>query len=361
MLNGLKIFPELKVRTHKDFRYSIPSPYKDSKYDVKNFIDVTFGQISWITPVNTRLIIPNDFSTEYIVVKNGVRKTFFQPKIFSNTIYVFGGSTIFCAEVPDEYTVSSYLQKFVNDKFPNRYKVENFGASSVNSAQELERLRTINIQKGDIVVFYDGANDVLQSIYNDDPSGYIIGKNNNILKELNPLNKFIVYIHARYGQYSMFINYFLDPYKYNNTPLHLNNKAHIEQRENEMEKIFVSNVVLAQKYVIQREASFYHFLQPTIFSRNHLSVYENNLILNNHIIGTGIGASFKIAYPTLKKDVQNLNNDYGINTYDLTNIFDSREKGEEFFLDWVHVADKGNYYIAKSMYEKIYNHNGFEF
>jgi len=355
----LNFSSELKYDNHLDFRKSIPPPYTNSKYDVNEFLDATFGKITWYTPDNTLLVIPNDFENSYIKVKDGIRSTSFQPEVYLHTIYVLGGSTVFCAEVPDDYTMPSYLQKLINEKYKNKYRVVNLGASSVNITQEVERLKSISFQQNDIVIMFDGANDVLQSLYNDDPSGYIVGKNNNILKKLSPINKFIVFIYQRMEKYSAFVSHFLDPYRYNNTPLHLSDKTHMDLRKQEMEKIFVSNLILAQKYVEKQNAYFYHFLQPNLFSVNYFSIYEINLKENKYLVGAGIEEVFKFGYPVLESDVKQLKTKYAVNTYDLTKIFDNRDYGEELFLDWVHVADKGNIYIAKEIYEIIDKNNGF--
>ena len=106
-----------------------------------------------------------------------MRVTKFQPLQYKNTIHIFGGSTIFSGEVPDENTIPSFLQKKINDSNIS-YKVNNYGVSSVTAKHQFERLKNmVEIKKGDIVIFYDGANDVLQKIYLGNEEGWIVGGN----------------------------------------------------------------------------------------------------------------------------------------------------------------------------------------
>ena len=73
---------------------------------------------------------------------------------------MFGGSTTFGDGARDDYTVSSWLQKILDDT-PYCTEVTNFGQEGYVSSQELllllEQLRIKNTP--DLVVFYDGIND----------------------------------------------------------------------------------------------------------------------------------------------------------------------------------------------------------
>ena len=51
------------------------------------------------------------------------------------------------------------------------------GATSIHSAQQFGRLKAeINLSDGDVIIFYDGVNDVLQRIIYDNHEGYMIGE-----------------------------------------------------------------------------------------------------------------------------------------------------------------------------------------
>src|SRR5262245_55192645 len=62
--------------------------------------------------------------------KQGFRRTR-EPRITEKNplkVYVFGGSTTFGYGVPDEHTIPSYLQSYLEEKYPSRaIQVKNFG------------------------------------------------------------------------------------------------------------------------------------------------------------------------------------------------------------------------------------------
>ncbi|MBI2414880.1 hypothetical protein HYV31_03565 [candidate division WWE3 bacterium] len=349
----IKVFPESQYKNHKDYRKSVPAPHKNSPYDVARFIDGTFGLVDWLTPEGTRLVIPKDFSSEYLNVRDGLRKTSHQPEKYEHMIYVFGASTVFCAEVPDDYTINSYLQQKINEKYPNKYKVENFGASSVVSAQELERLKTIDIKEGDIVIFFDGANDVVQSIYNNDPEGYIIGKNNQVLRESGKFKELAIKLFVKYGEKSKFVGYFLNPFESRFLPIHMTDASKVDQLTTDLLTNYLKNVTEAAGFTTGRKAQFAHFLQPNLYSGSYLTPYEFQLKNNYYLIGTGISEAFAKAYPSMVETTNKLKSQYNVNSTDLTNIFDAREKNEEFFLDWVHVTEKGNEIISNNIFKVL--------
>lgn len=346
-------FPNSISQSQKDFRLSIPAPYKDSTYDVKHFVNQTFGKLEWYTPEETRLVIPKDFKNDYLSIKDELRDTSFQPEVYKNTIYVLGGSTVFCAEVPNDFTLPSQLQKMINEKYPNKYKVENYGSTSVVSSQELERLKTINLKKDDIVIFFDGGNDALQSIYNNDPEGYIIGKNKAVIKEVGKSQEFLIKLHTYLGPTSKFVYYFLDPFEYRYKPAHLSDEQVVKTAGENLENLYTQNIREAKKYADESDAHFFVFLQPTMYSGQTTTLYEKQLNFNNHIIAAGTKESLDIGYSYLYKALNNLKEDPEMKIYDLTKIFDEKKLEQDIFLDWVHVADKGNYHIAKNIFETI--------
>lgn len=350
---SLLLFPELKYNSHLEFRKSIPSPYSDSDYDVKSFVEESYNLPGWDTPPNSRLLIPRNFQGRYISIDKGVRHTTDQPSTFDNIIWVFGGSTIFNNEVPDRFTVTSFLQRLVNANSSKRYKVENYGVTSVVSSQELERLKLIQLQKGDIVIFFDGANDSYISIYNRDPDGWIVGENNNILFEKGWLSNFLVKTHNKLKSYSTFVNVFLSPYDYRFEPTHLRDHLEVEALAIKMRAKFVRNISEAANYSIASKANFFHFLQPTIFTVKQPSLYEYQLRKNSYLISAGIDKTLNEGYKALIPAIEELKRDHGVLSFDLTNIFDERPYDEEFFLDWVHVTEKGNEVIANAIFEKI--------
>lgn len=340
--------------TNKDeFRIARPLPYKDSNYDVVEFYKISEDStLRWETPKKTKLVIPQDYKSKYINVENNLRKTTNQPENYVNVVYLFGGSTVFCSEVPDDYTITSYLQRYLNDKYENKYKVENYGATSVVAFQEVERLKTIQLKKGDVVIFFDGANEILQSIYNNDPNGWVVDNNRKILQN-NKLFGILFKIHSKLRKKSEFVNHFLSPFEKREIPKHLYDSS-IQNQVNKMSNNYLESIKEASDYTVSNGGSFYHFLQPTIFSTTKRSEYENKLESNPYIVEVGLKKSFELGYGELKSSVVMLQSE-GINSFDMTSLFNEKD-GKEFFLDWVHVAEVGNEKIAKEIFNQVFQY-----
>ena len=334
-----------------EFRKRQPPPYQNAPYFSQEFLTESFEQPrKWHYPQGTRLIIPSDYHGKYFNVVNGLRVTAYQPKDYTNTVYVFGGSTIYCSEVPDEYTVTSQLQLLFNKHYGSRYIVQNYGTTTVTTTQQLERLRTVSLKPHDIVVFYDGVNDVFQGVYYANPEETMVETTRRTLQNLSPLQKILV----RLASYSVFVRRWANPLGANRIPLHLENEHEINLLVDLLEKRYEENLLAAHQYARASNAFFFHFLQPNIYTLPTLSEYEKTVVSNYNLFAPpGMEIAFQKGYPRLRKVNALLSTAHLVDSYDLTHILDSREHGEEFYLDTCHVTHKANQIIAHHIFSKI--------
>ena len=94
-------------------------------------------------------IIDNPF----ITIRNGKRITLYQPDKFKNRIYFVGNCPYFGYGVPDDKTLESLLQKFLNDNGYS-YRVENESQSICGRYQDIfYNLKNLSFLPGDIVFF----------------------------------------------------------------------------------------------------------------------------------------------------------------------------------------------------------------
>lgn len=349
----LKLLPTLTFQSHLEFRRSIPAPYLTSPYNVTEFVDESFSSPGWRNPPGTRLVIPNDFHGKYIGIEAGLRRTSFQPAQFKNRVFIFGGSTIFCNEVPDDYTLPSVLQIRLNKNNGNHYRVENYGATSVVSAQELERLRTVSIKEGDVVIFYDGANDAYTSIYKDDPTGWIVGENKQIIYDKGVLFETFLRFHTKYSSISKFVEYFLSPFDYSYEPAHLRDEKLILDLQSQLASRYQKNILEAARYTIEKKAKFIHVLQPTLFQNTKSLWYRHQLASNTALIPRGMERALVTGYQSLQEVVKRLNDKDGILSFDLSNISEQSQLDSIHFLDWVHLGDRGNEIMADEVYKRL--------
>lgn len=89
-------------------------------------------------------------------------------------IYMFGGSTTLCADVPDALTLPSQLATALEKRrkpSAKFFEVVNYGTSAYSSTQEMMRLfhemqrRFARRGRPDLVIFYDGVNDVWAGVH----------------------------------------------------------------------------------------------------------------------------------------------------------------------------------------------------
>lgn len=347
--------PDARIKSVEQFRVSRPLPFRDAPYYSETFLKewgVFSSGSGWITQTDTRLMIPIDYQGQYINAANGRRLTTGQPPTAKRTVYVVGGSTTFAAEVPDQHTIPSQLQVLLNQKFGDVYRVENLGAVTATVAQQIELLKTIRLKEGDVVIFYDGVNDITQSLMNGNPRGWIVGDNRRVFADLNSLQKAKLNLYNVFGGQSEFANLFLYPYEIQPAPTHLNDKARVEQLKTELDRVYYDGVLESARLTQSSGAEFYHFFQPNLFTSSPMTDYEKKLAAKKFILYPGMQESFNIGNPVLQITTKRLATD-GIKSFDISDVLNNRPTGEEFYLDHCHVTHVANHYIALAIFDKV--------
>src|SRR5258708_11196544 len=105
------------------------------------------------------------FHGQWYNTENGRRDTVGQPVSPAISVYIFGSSTVYGTEVPDQYTIPSQLQALFDRFYRRAYRVVNMGEWSANAFRQYQLLQLIDLKRGDSVIFYDGAVDA-GSVYN---------------------------------------------------------------------------------------------------------------------------------------------------------------------------------------------------
>lgn len=330
-----------------DYRKSNPGAYQHSPYYSKDFLKESFLQPGgWQVPSGTKIIIPNDFSGSYFHISEGMRRTAGHPLSYLATIYVFGGSTIYGSEVPDEYTLPSYLQKYMNSYFPQTYRVLNLGTTSVTSTQELERLRKTDIQKGDVVIFYNGVNDVFQGVYNGIERETISEFNNRIRKKYSFRDR-IMEMLRRSSLTAKLISEFAHNRE---VPQHIQKRHVFRQKVRRTARQLRRNIREAHAFSQAKQARFFHFLQPSLFLEKHLSSSEKEILRNPNLFSPpGMQLAFRHSRRVFRRTQRQLQR-RNISSHNLEDVFQERLlKGEDVYLDACHVNEIGNKLAAERM------------
>jgi lysophospholipase L1-like esterase len=321
---------------HRAFRATQPPPYDEAPFFSPEFIDESFAQPGgWRKLSGVNAIVPHDFRGEYFNVADGIRHTTEVPKRATATIYLLGGSTIYGSEVPDGYTIASYLQRKINKlRFAN-HRVVNLGVTSVGTNQQVERLRMTTLAAGDTVVFYDGVNDVIQGVLYGNAGDTIFGNDRS-----RSLGHRLMY---RLSKHSIATRYVLARTNANYRI------ANLDARVAFTAERYRSNLDEAERIARAQGASFVHFLQPTLYSLKRRGDYEREL-LTYGFVPVQAEEAFVAAYPELKKVVAS-RAVHGSADFDLTAIFDALE--EPVYLDGWHINHRGNEVIAHHILTRL--------
>lgn len=328
-----------------DYRGSRPPAYKSASFFSQGFIDESRSHQNWINPPNTRIIYPGDYSGRWFNVKDGVRFTVGSPASADRRVLLIGSSTIYNAEVPDEFTIASQLQKLINLQKGEQIQVVNLGASGVNVAQQLERLKTLTIGPQDIVLFYDGTGDAMQGVFYANFDGWIVGENRKQLDNFIARHRTEIELLARH---SRFFNW-LYAKSTNYLPEHLKHPDRIRSLAVESREKLLRGLLETDAYVRSKGATFMHVLQPDLFTRP-LRDFELPLVQNHFLTMDGIEPALLIAHEEIAS-LTGVLKSRGVDAFDATALFN--DVNEPIYLDFAHTNDLGNRLIAKFLFDAL--------
>ena len=236
-------------------------------------------------------------------------------------LFLFGGSTVLCEEVPDRLTNASILQRILNSHSVF-VQVLNYGASGATSIDRVQiLLEESKVKKDDIVVFYFGDND----------SGWIDHRSGKPSEQL-------IWLPVRVFRALSDLGYETAKWMYGELAPRSFRKF---LRQAVKETINALN--LAFEHCSSKGAHMVAILQPNIYTLRTKSDYEKKLERRfSQDIRTLISNSFK-HYEEWVKTVP-----FGVSA---THIFNNAPSS--VFLDWAHVNARGNELIAKFIYSEL--------
>ena len=248
----------------------------------------------------------------------GLRVTTDQPSTYSGRVLIFGGSTTFCGEVPDQLTYPSVLQRILNDR-DSGLMVENYGKSAATATDRVQVLKTVDdLDENDIVVFYVGVNESgVGFVQRDLPVGLVTK-----LPELgNALQKV--------SKYSRIADILFRKFVFGGVEISETSKL-------KAETVFREAMQEAQSFVTKAGATFVPVLQATLFTRNPSSDYDRTLA---KMYGSELGVVMPDMYERLLPIISKYEN-FG----DARSVMNNLEPSPYF--DWMHVDSRGDIRIA---------------
>jgi len=160
----------------------------DSAYDGKPTLTIREAQMQWLQSNPPRFFVPlfselpqyndayirqifsgpgnvirngalynDDYENEYVHIVNGRRRTTDQPVAFSRTVHMVGPSWLYGFGAEDAHTIPSYLQRMLNEGFPDTFRVENLGVKGRNFWNFIRQIRNSKLQKDDVLFAFFSA------------------------------------------------------------------------------------------------------------------------------------------------------------------------------------------------------------
>ncbi|WP_046756413.1 SGNH/GDSL hydrolase family protein [Kordia jejudonensis] len=285
------------------------------------------------------------------IYENGLRKTA-NPSLKDSAtalkIFCFGGSTMYSSGARDEHTIPSELSRLIHEYFPEQnVEVTNFGCHGYTRATENIQLQRELVKKNipDIVIFYDGVNEVI--------SGH---QNNEAGSPTNAYNRKKEFkIAHSYKKRIALMVYSSNLYRFITTMQRklFTNSAYI-QLESRSDALAID---IADNYIglvklsksLENEYGFkvYNFMQPNIYSKKFLTEAEKRYYDSQQYYEN----LYRLSYDMVRKDSLMINDPTFL---DISNAFDNTEK--TIYFDFCHTGELGNELIATKILANIQWH-----
>lgn len=273
------------------------------------------------------------YKGSYVNLDNNSVRTTLNPCSLSSLetikIFMLGGSTVWGTGAREEGTIPSQLSRELCE---DGYGVEvfNFGESGYTSFHTLIRLQ-LELRKGnipDIVVCYDGINDVFSS----DQNG-VAGLPQNVINRQNDYNaRDRMNIRAVFPHFFRITDRIIGARSEKSLTITANETLNVETA-----RVYLNTVKLIK--VLEDGFGFKSFFywQPSFYTKAILSNHETTKIKYEEAMDRDYNkvASLVNVPPIIS----------------LTGVFDHNT--ETIFIDWIHISEEGNSIIAREMSKDI--------
>lgn len=299
-----------------------------------------------------------DYSGKYFNSKDGFRLTVAQPENYQNTIYMIGAQYVHSLDTPDAYTIPSYLQVMMNEKYGDDYRVVNWGTFMHSCESYYHKIQNLEVDNGDMVLLVMGTADISRLYMHDlyDWFWPVVGVSNQaeISKKINQVDDPWGNM-AKTGissQPSAFLRYVVQP----NLPYKPENYKTVNEFKFALDSTVSTCVAVikqSEDLLAQKGATLAVFIEPNLYTLGNPTEREVvllNITDNPYISPYGADNVSKQFIEGLLSHQAELS-DQNINLFDLTSAFDDRTNSEEIFHNWNSINEIGNQILA----EKIFN------
>ena len=275
-----------------------------------------------------------DYQGQFLNVLGGLRVTTNHPTQLRQQLYVFGGSTVFCGEVSDNFTLCSQLQVVVNE---NDYstRVINFGRHGSTFRNRLLFLERCNLLEGDLVLFWFGVNELGWKLLEGKTSAsFFVTLFHKISESLKYFSKYLALVDLVSKTFdSLLLRPFYKSYAYFETRQSLRKLERLSRLRGFQYKVILQPNLLTKMLRTPREDLMLDFF----LSRDKGRVIKKLLDTN---------------YPRFRKLINR------VGGLDASGSFIQTDR--EVFVDWVHLNSEGNRMMANLIFDCFNESRAFE-
>jgi len=259
-------------------------------------------------------------------------------------IFILGGSTVVYGWPPIPQAIQ---ERFIKNNLPN-VKVFNYGVVASVSGMELARtIYDVIDEKPDIIIFYNGGNDIMHPLGADPRPGYpynfIVWENNPLLEpELDKYPGIPLFLYNSNILRTLCRNYFSNKLgKLEN----LRNEVlyNTESWRNKIADTYLNNASKCNKIAEAYNAKFLCFFQPMVYYKKTPTELEKSFIIKDNY-NHALTLRNMILEKSHKIDPQ-------LKFIDISNIFDNQT--EQIFFDIIHTNQKGINIVADYIYNYL--------
>ncbi|MDI6854072.1 MAG: SGNH/GDSL hydrolase family protein [Deltaproteobacteria bacterium] len=290
-----------------------------------------------------------EFRGKYINISpEGVRRTWnpeFPNSEEVKTVFCFGGSVLWGSGARDDFTIPSYLSKYLNREH-SKFRVINYGEPAYTFTQEIVYFILL-LKEGkipDYVIFFDGVNDIYAA-FQSGRTGVthnlasmrkkLTTSTSDLLKE-KLKNKVLNSILTLKALHKLFYG----KQKYEEIPNvagSFYNESELASLARKVVEDYRKNVHLVESLAKAYNFRCFFIWQPVIFNTTSLTAEElaNADLKNKKMV---------FFFQEVERIIRQENID---NFYNFSTIFDNKDK--TIFIDFAHLSEEGNEIVAKKM------------
>ena len=285
---------------------------------------------------------------------DGTRKTFNRTHAMNakrDSIYVFGGSTIWGTGVRDEYTVPSCLSKILNQHGYHSI-VKNYGESGYTFTQGMMRLILL-LKEGhrpQLAIFYDGVNEVSTAYHNGQAGviglaaelqSFLEWKRRSYVGQMGSLVKEAAVQHSMiYRSVDNLIRLF--QHNPSTSAARHYEEQKLERLSQDIITYYITSLNLVEKLSKTYDFQYICFWQPVIYTKNQLT--EEEKTVDDKVQDEKLRKLYLDTYGAIKKSPLP-------HFYDLSEVFNNRNT--TLYSDFCHLSEAGNEIVANAIFEKI--------